>query len=439
MTLSSLGALPGLWLHPSVDRGALERFRNRQLQRLIRHAHAKVPYYRDLLDRHGIRPEDIRCVDDLAAVPVTSRRELQALAADEVVARGVDPTRLIVRRTSGSSGLPLNIRRTWGEERLLGAFRWRALHAMGWRPTDRHAEIEEVKPAQARDGHLVHRALQRIGLYRQARIDALQAPHDVRRALRAFRPDIVTGYAGALVRAAQTMSEADRATLRVRFTAAHSEVLTAQMRQQIATGFASPVYEIYDCNECNVIAWQCVSSGALHVRDDAVVVEILVDGRPVAPGERGEVVLTSLHSFAMPFIRYRLGDIVMRGSATCACDQPFSTLHAVQGRMADYFPLVGGRLLHPYEIVAIGNTTPWLREYQLTQQREDLIVLHVVPWEQPSASAVDDLRTRIATVLGDDVTVRLEVVAALRVEPNAKFRVCRSLVTSAYDGIDWGG
>jgi phenylacetate-CoA ligase len=438
MIPSSVAALRRLWLHPSAERATIERFRNRQLRRLIRHAYASVPHYRDLLDRHGIRPEDIRSVDDLAAVPVTSRRELQARTAREVVARDVDPARLIVRRTSGRSGQPLSIRRTWFEERLLGGFRWRALHAMGWRPTDRHAEIEEVGPTHPHDSQFVHRALQGIGLCRQARIHALQAPDAIRRALRAFGPDIVTGYAGALTRVAQTLSDADRATLRVRFAATHSEVLTPQMRQQIATGFAAPVYEIYDCNECNMIAWQCVCSGALHVCDDAVVVEILADGRPVAPGERGEVVVTSLHSFAMPIIRYRLGDIATRGRATCPCGQPFSTLHRIQGRMADYFPLPGGRLLHPYEIVAIvGNATPWLREYQLTQEREDVVVLHVVPWGTPSASEVDDLRARVAAILGGDVTLRLEIVAALRVEPNAKFRVCRSMVTSAYDGFDW--
>ena len=438
MTLSSVGTLRRLWLHPSVERKALDRFRNRQLRRLIRHAYTSVPHYRDLLDRHGIRPEDIRSVDDLAAVPVTSRREFQARAVRDVVARDVDPARLIVRRTSGRSGQPLSIRRTWFEERLLGVFRWRALHAMGWRPTDRQAEIEEVGPTHPHDRQFVHRALQGIGLWRQARIDALQAPEGIRLALRAFGPDIVTGYAGALTRVAQTMSDADRATLRVRFAATHSEVLTPQMRQQIATGFAAPVYEIYDCNECNVIAWECVGSGALHVCDDAVVVEILVDGRPVAPGERGEVVVTSLHSFAMPIIRYRLGDVVTRGSTTCSCGQPFSTLHRIEGRMADYFPLPGGRLLHPYEIVAIvGNATPWLREYQLTQEREDLVVLHVVPWRVPSAPELDDLHARVARIIGGDVTLRLDVVAALRIEPHAKFRVCRSMVTSAYDGFDW--
>ncbi len=77
------------------------------------------------------------------------------------------------------------------------------------------------------------------------------------------------------------------------------------------------------------------------------------DGRPAAPGERGEVVLTALHSFAMPFIRFRLGDIVTKGDSHCACGQPFATIRSVQGRMFDYFPLPDGRLVHPYEIIAI--------------------------------------------------------------------------------------
>lgn len=437
MTAAALVALHGLWRHANGDRAALDRFRERRLRRLIRHAHRSVPYYREILDRERVRPEDIRSIEDLASVPMTSRRELQVVTPREAVARRADPDRLIVRRTSGASGQPLSIRRTWLEERLLGAFRWRALRSMGLRATDRHADVAEVEAPDPNDGQRLHRALQRLGLYRQARIHALQDPEEIARALGAFRPDVVTGYAGVLARVAQTLSEADRAASRVRFSAVHSEVLTPHMRRQIATAFAAPVYEIYDCNECNLIAWQCTRSGELHVCDDAVVVEVVADGRPVAQGERGEVVVTSLHSFAMPIIRYRLGDVVTRGSAACACGQPFATLRAVQGRMADYFPLPGGRLLHPYDIVAILANEPWLREYRVIQEREDLVLLHVVPCRPPRAAELDDLRARVAAVLGPDVTLRFEIVAEIHVEPNAKFRVCRSLVESGYDGIDW--
>ena len=436
--LSRLSPLRGLWRHLRATRNELEALQNRQLRYLLTHAYTTVPYYRRLFERHGIAPQDIRSVADLTQVPITAKQDLQLLPVDEVVSCQTNPARLIVRKTSGSTGMPFRIRRTWFEERLLGAFRWRALHDMGLRVTDRHAEIEEVEPVDPHDRQLLHHSFQRVGLYRQQRIHALQAPRDIVFQLRHFDPQVITGYSGVLARVAQGMSDADRRVLRPRFLVGHSDVLTPHMRQQISSGFSAPVFEIYDSNECNLIAWQCGETGELHTCDDTTIVEVIKDGRPAAPGERGEVVLTALHSFAMPFIRFRLGDIVTKGDSHCACGQPFATIRSVQGRMFDYFPLPDGRLIHPYEIIAIlGEHAPWVREYQLIQKREDLIILSLVPAPSPSPQEVERLQTTVAKFLGQSVVFTIEIVPEIQLEPSGKFRVCRSFVCSAYDGVDW--
>src|SRR5207247_9280167 len=106
-----------------------------------------------------------------------------------------------------------------------------------------------------------------------------------------------------------------------------------------------------------------------------IFLEIVQGKRPVNESESGEVVGTDLHSFAMPIIRYRLGDMVTKGSESCRCGQPFSTIRALRRRMRDYFVLPGARMLHPYEVaIAVGVErvmTPWVREFQITQERED--------------------------------------------------------------------
>jgi phenylacetate-CoA ligase len=97
--------------HRRASRDQLVQFQNARLRRLIGHAYDAVPFYRALFHRHGIRPEHIRTTADLALIPVTSKRELQEASPPEVVARGLDPSRLIVYRTSGSSGERLTVRR----------------------------------------------------------------------------------------------------------------------------------------------------------------------------------------------------------------------------------------------------------------------------------------------------------------------------------------
>jgi phenylacetate-CoA ligase len=210
------------------------------------------------------------------------------------------------------------------------------------------------------------------------------------------------------------------------------------MRRQITKAFKAPVFEAYTSREFGVIAWECKETGELHTSDDSVIVEVLKDGRPGAKGERGEVVGTSLHSFAMPFIRYSLGDIVTKGSETCRCGQPFSAIRGIQGRMIDYFPLPGGRMIHPYEIVlALLQEAPWIRQYQLIQEREDRIALRVVPSITPTPQELARLKEAVSKLLGRDVEFRVVLVPEIQLEPNGKFRVSRSFVKSAYDGIDW--
>lgn len=170
-----------------------------------------------------------------------------------------------------------------------------------------------------------------------------------------------------------------------------------------------------------------------------MIIEVLKDGIPAAEGERGEVVATNLHAFAMPFIRYRLGDIVTKGVETCRCGKPYATIQAVQGRMLDYFPLPGGRVIHPYEILLIllHGAASWIRQYQLLQEREDRITLQVVSSPIPTFAELLHAQEAVSSLLGPDVEFLITLVPEINLEPSGKFRVSRSLVRSAYDGIEW--
>ena len=210
------------------------------------------------------------------------------------------------------------------------------------------------------------------------------------------------------------------------------------MRKQIQAAFRAPIFEIYASHEFNMIAWQCKETGEFHVCDDGLVLEVIKDGRPARPGERGEVVATNLHSFAMPYLRYRLGDVVTKGSEACRCGQPFSTIRAIQGRMIDYFCLPRGKLIHPYEVITIlVEDTDWIRQYRLVQEREDRIVVQVIPSTPISAGRVSMLKDRMSRVLGPETEIDVTLVTEIPLESSGKFRVSRSLVHSEYDGLKW--
>jgi len=426
--------------HQGVARAEIEAFQNARLRRLVRHAWEKVPYYRRLFERHGLKPQDIRTLADLAAIPISSKKDLQPLPTEDVVARGVDANQLIVHQTSGSTGQPTKIRRTWFEERVLNAFRWRAARYFGLRATDRYVSIRLNRPLDPRNDRLHQRLLHAIGLYHGTVLDCRQPVQDIVRQLRDLRPVVVDGLSGALWRVSLELGDADRQVIRPRFVHCGGEVLTPTMRRKVSEAFGAPVYETYGSYEFNHIAWQCKETGDYHTCDDSLIVEILEDGKPVTPGERGELVATNLHSFAMPFIRFRLGDIVTKGAALCACGAPFSTIRAIQGRMADCFPLPDGRLLHPYQLGSIIlNNAPWVGKYQFLQERLDRIILRAVPLAAPSTEAIARVRELATQQLGPKIEFEIALESDIPLEPSGKFRISRSLVNSNYDDLNWTG
>lgn len=425
------------WLRGS--RQQIVEYQNARLRRLIEHAYQNVPYYRRLLDQAGIKPQQIRTTAHMLALPSTSKADVHATPPEDFIARGVNPDKLIDRTSGGSTGQPVRIRRRWPEESLLNAFRFHALQTLGLRLTDRHVYAGLLRGNQRADRQRLAKLVYATGLMRLEFVDVLQSPGELARQLERLKPDVITGYAGAVTQVAQTLIEQGGTMIRPRLVATSAEVLTPLMRSQIGQAFQAPVYNLYGA-EVNLVAWECAKTGEMHTIDDLAVIDVLRNNAPVAPGERSKVAVTSLHSWAMPIIRFRLTDVVTRGASECCpCGAPLATIRAVQGRMIDYFPLPDDRLIHPYEFIdkIIYDRAEWARQYQFLQERKDLIVLRVAASRTRTSQRMEKIHSDAARLLGEGVKFGVDFVPEIKQEPSGKFRTARSLVRSGYDGIDW--
>jgi phenylacetate-CoA ligase len=415
--------------HRRFDRQQMVDFQQARLRRLVRHAYATVPYYRSLFDRHGIDPGDIRTVADLAALPLTTKNDLRHIPVEETLSRGLKPERLAIDRTSGTSGEPFTIRRTRLERRMTHLFWLRALHYLGLRPRDKRASLVYVSQARLAGRAVWNHALSALGLYRHLLIHCCQPLDRIARALADYGPDFLDSYSGVAAQLALAMTEQDRRRIHPRTVVVGAERLTDDMRRTVEAAFRVPVYIMYASHEFGLIAWQCKETGELHICDDSLIVEVLRDGRPAGDGEEGELVATNLHSFAMPFIRYRLGDLVTKGRQQCACGLPFSTIARIEGRMQDYLRLPGGRLMHATAmVVLLRENMPWSRRHQVVQTQEDAVVLRVVPAVQPTSEQVQQIGAAVAQMLGPPMRVSVELVPEIEPGPGGKFRGVHCLV-----------
>lgn len=416
--------------HARMTREELSAYRDRSLRRIVRHAYENVPYYRDLFDRTGVSAADIRTAEDLALIPMTEKRDLKAELPERITARGLDPDKLTVRKTTGSTGELFTVLKSRSDEFLFHVFRLHVMRDFGLKPSDRMALIST---RTSKDFPASWRAIQRMDVYRQDRIHAAEPPDRIARVLLDRKPDVITGDSAVLDRVAREIAGI-RGRYRPRFVVTGSEMLTPFMKRRIGEGFGAAVRDTYCSEEVSVIAWECGETGLYHVREDNVIVEVMKDGVPVKEGERGEVIVTALHSRARPFLRYRQGDEVTRGPDVCPCGKPFATLKEISGRAIDYLRLPGGRELFASALaIIVYKHAPWIERYQIVQEREGLVVLRAVPAVPPRPEELGTLKDLSSDRLGAGVEFRVELVQDIRPGPGGKFRIFRTKLGSPYD------
>jgi len=429
-----LAALPRLLrgikglLHPQPKaRDTVVSFQDACVRDLIRHAHACVPYYRRLFEKAGLKPGDVLGVADLAAVPLTSREDLQQLPRNEICAEGSQVDSLYVVMTSGSTGAPLTVRRSMAEERLLLAYRVRAMSALGIGPRARRATIDHLRPGSQR-GDMKRRWLHgRLGVMPRLWIDWQTPKNEILSALERFQPQVIHGPPSILSWLADEFTDDDRRRVSARLIMTGSETLTARMRGSIERGFGLPAVDVYGSHETVFIAMQMQvpeageNAPSYRVCEESVVIEVLRNESPVQSGETGEVVVTALQSFTMPFIRYRLGDHVTLGEAPGESAGAYTTLRSIDGRTLDRFNLPDGRKVLGYVLgEAVEESGLLVRRFQVVQERPEAFRIAIVLYEPPRGK-LDGLAGRLRHILGPSVTARIDVVPDLSAMGSRKF------------------
>lgn len=395
----------------------------RRFRRLLRHAVDSVPFYAGFYAQHGIEPGHVKERGDLQRLPVLQRSDLRELAQQVP-----DKDSLFSHKTSGSVGTPVEIFRTPHEERRLNLFRWRQQVMCGLRPGFRTAKVKTVWERLPDRFERLARLSARTGLVDRRVFDCLQPPETILEQLLDFQPHTLSCYPATLVKIALRYDKSERRLENLRHVSTGGEYLAPHQRRVIERSFDRPVIDTYGSIECNLAAWQCARTGAYHLCDDNVLLEICRDGVPVEPGEEGDVIISVLHSRRMPIIRYALGDRAVAGASPCSCGAPFSTLQGLRGRVMDYLVNPDGSPLHPLRVVneLIVEAFDWIAEYQLVQESADRFRLQIVPLRGISGDEQQALHEALQRQLAEGVHLEIEQVESIAAGKNGKFRFCRS-------------
>jgi phenylacetate-CoA ligase len=427
--LIRMAGLASYWLGKNWSREEIARYRDKRIKALVERAARESPFYQRIWREAGVDPQTVRGADGLARLPVTTKSQMKAADA-ELPPAGVDRSKLVKVKTNGSTGHPMEIRRTKAEDLLLRAFRVKEQfdRGMGW--TDTRASLKtSTRGLPTARGQRRNPWWFQRGLLQFYSVDLTEGVETAISRIEEMRPEIVGGHADMIWRMSLELPEERLRRLGLKFITMSVQTVTDSMHRQVARAFGVPVYTTYGSTEFNLLAFECRETGLVHLNELCSYVEVLVDGRPAEDGESGEVYATNLHSETVPFIRFALGDWATMGPEACPCGAQVRTLRAVQGRVVEMMRLPGGRTIHPFELAnPLQEFTHWLAEFRVIQEREDLIRIPftLIRGAEAPAGASSMVQAVVRMAAGPDVRVEAEQVAALEPFTKGKNRLFES-------------
>jgi phenylacetate-CoA ligase len=189
---------------------------------------------------------------------------------------------------------------------------------------------------------------------------------------------LLVAYAGALHQWARLLGDNRDPIPGLSAIIVSAEMLYDETRQAIEACFKVPVYNRYGGRDLHFVAQECRAQKGLHINSENLLVEIVKDGRQVAPGELGEIVITRLDNFVMPFVRYRSGDLGVLNSAACECGRSLPLLQKIEGRVQDAIVTAEGRIISGPFFAHVMKDCPDVREFQVHQLAINRLLLMVV-------------------------------------------------------------
>jgi phenylacetate-CoA ligase len=323
------------WLSP-------ERLREQQLgqiELLIEYAARHSAPYEQRVREAGLLDGGRLTHQRLAELEPLRRLDLQ-LGVDDLACDEIPPGhgKVSPRATSGSTGSPVTVLGT-----DLTEFFWRAItlrdHLWHRRQFSRLlASIRRTSDPRAKTPHglrrddwgVATRGVVDTGPGMLLSIDA--SARGQAEWLLAVQPDYLTSHPSALVAIAEALSERGEALVRLEQVRTFGEAVDDETRRTIEQAFGVPLVDTYSAQEVGYLALQCPEHEAYHVQSERLYVEVLDDhDRPCGPGEAGRVLVTDLHNFASPLIRYEIGDQAEVGEP-CPCGRGLPTLRRILGR-----------------------------------------------------------------------------------------------------------
>lgn len=416
-----------------------EVIRKRQTEKMreiVAHAYSTCKFWKERFDSLGLKPEEIRELEDLRKLPLLTKTDLRTRLDEMISSDYPDREKLTMHKTSGSTGVAVVV---YSDEECDQFKRGAVLRSdewTGWRLGERKACIwgNPQYPTNWR-GKLRRTLLDRSYTY----LDTLKMDEE---AMNHFTEDMLNHPPGMLFGHAHSLYlyagflKTKRPNVKIR---PHGILSTCMVlhdfeRKLIEEVFQCRVTDRYGCEEVSLIASNCEKHEGLHVNCDSLYAELINhNGEPVTGDEPGRIVLTDLCNRAMPMIRYEVGDTASWSGKPCSCGRTLPMFARIEGRVADYVITNNGEYVSGISLTEnFACMVTGIAQLQIVQEDIDRFTFNIVKAPDFGESTLEQIRDLVQKRFGDAAVFECVYMDKIPMEKSGKFRFCISKVEKKF-------
>lgn len=389
----------GNYFQPEIETASREQiteWQNERLVKQVKHVYDNVKMYRDRMDEMGIKPEDIKTIDDLKKLPFTTKDDLRDQYPYGLLAAPLEDC-VRIQSTSGTTGRRVVAFYTQNDIDLWDECCARAIVAAG-------GTKEDVVHVSYGYGLFTGGPGLNGGSHKVGSLTLPMSSGNTERQIQ-FMTDLgstilccTPSYAAYLAESINERGLKDQIKLKAGIFGA--EAWTEEMRHDIEEKLGIKAYDIYGLTEISGpgVSFECECQTGMHINEDHFIAEVInpVTGEVLPDGEKGELVFTSITKEAFPLLRYRTRDICILSHEKCACGRTHVKMTKPLGRSDDMM-IVKGVNVFPSQIETVLLNQGYAPNYQIIVSRannSDNIEVHVELTPEMAAESADDIKAR---------------------------------------------
>ncbi len=370
----------------------------KQLRHMISFAYENVPYYHKLFNKLNLTPSDINMVEDLEKLPILTKDTIKDNWED-FKPFNLETMKYYINSTGGSTGTPFRYRLSKYDRFLSGAMLYRGWGSAGYELGDRMVFLGGSsldvgsKPFIIKKAHEISRNIRKLSSF-DMDVGNMQKYADI---INSFGPKYLRGYPSSINFFANYIKEYDVKILPLSGVFTTAEKLLPNARKNIEDTLDCDVYDGYGLNDGGVSAYECSEHNRLHIDMERSIMEVVDDTGTQMENGIGGILATSLHNYAMPFIRYDTGDMGhIANDCSCGCGRGSMVLREVIGRSVDILQTPEGKAVHGWFFLYIfWEYGEGIKEYQVVQEKLNRLVIKIVTEDGFNEKRLDIIRETI--------------------------------------------